>query len=188
MRKIFVALLSLTLLFTGCGDDRKSSKVKPAQQTEVQRSASLVANLPAKVSKLPSIGTTLAEFERTYTPSQTDDGLFAYGINDEFVALFFDDNFKSTSEKTARAANFAIKKKGISEASLKDYLPSDARIVKEESRDSDDVVLYKYFEGYSDMLAKVYPQSDGQWWAGFHFDKRTGEFLYGGINAEHWNE
>ena len=198
IRKLFVVVLALMFLLAGCGDDKKSSETKPAQQTEVQRNSQPVANvesqstpedsaLPAKISKLPSIGTTLAEFERTYKPSLTDKGLFVIGDN-EFSASFWDENFELTSKKNARASNFAIMKRGIPEDSLKDYLPSDARIVTEESRDSDDFILYKYYEGYSDMLAEVYPLSDGQWWAGFHFDKRTGKFLYGGINAEHWNE
>ncbi|MBQ6132403.1 MAG: hypothetical protein IJL12_08715 [Selenomonadaceae bacterium] len=205
MRKIFVALFALMFVFTGCSDNQKSSEMKPAPQTEVQHNTSTTVNtkeddklealptpedsaLPAKISKLPSIGTTLAEFERTYKPSQTDKGLFAYGTDNEFSALFWDDNFQLTNEKNARASNFAIYKRGMYEDELKDYLPSDARIVTEESKDSDGAVLYKYLAGYSDMLAEVYPQSEGQWWAGFHFDKHTGAFLYGGINAEHWNE
>lgn len=189
MKKFIAAALAAGILFTGCGSENATPP--PAQKTtsiseQQENFKEFDPNIPSKISKLPSIGTTRAEFETFH--KQNAIYLDGYRIgyeNDQFTVDFGDASEIPSKSMKARVISMTFQpepKNRFQSDNMNDYLPSDAYDVNEfydvGEFVGDNKVVKNYIAGKSETLLKLYPEYEGHFSVSMVYDRQTQEFLY----------
>ena len=188
MKKFLAAICAASLLISGCGGGNTAEKPAPAPVQQAapieEKSSSQWANLPKKISILPSIGATRAEFERYHTKTNENSIANIRYDNDVWIVQFFDEAGNQSASKDTRAFSVivqVVKGKDFPKIQLPDLLPSDAQNLQYDNIGSDNMVTVQNVKGTSQELYKIYPESDGQFGGNFNWDKETGNFIGGTI-------
>ena len=202
MKKLLTAMLIVSFLFSGCGGEKASDNPAPkTEQTAPVKTEPSTAgqttpvvenipvewsNVPERICTLPSIGSTRADFDNTYTPTAWNSvGHIRYN-NDVFHAKFFDGTGNETADKRARAYMIIIQPlsgEELPDFVPKDLFPNDATNLQYNENGSDAVVKLKNFFGTSETLAKIFPHSGGNFGGIFNFDAVTNKFLGGTVQV-----
>ena len=198
MKKILpIVLVGASFLLVGCGGEKINTSPEPAENF-AETSNSVPRENPApvepiadwsgvseKISALPGVGATRAEFEQNHT--QTDADSVANVTYDEaLIVQFLDERGDETESKTARAFSVTIwdvQGKIFKQSDIDRLIPFDATNLKHENVYTDSTKVVKTFHGTSEQLAKIFPTSKGVFGGSFAWDKSTNEFISGTISV-----
>lgn len=172
MKKLSIFLLILLSIFTvGCGnnvpsttkyEDMKKDEVKDEKPVEPKPAAQ-------KISAIPSIGAKRSEF-----PTNDDNIVVVF---DNYMVTFIDDLAVRVDTNTTTFDKNLV-------ASL---LPTDLQKVEEFSTQEMGMKKSRYVL-HSDLLAKVYPQHNGDFIMVTNYDAQTGAYLGTIIDASSTKE
>ena len=161
-----------------------ASQVKqPAAETK-----SAFDTAPARISTLPSIGATRAEFDASYTATNKNGVGYIRYNQDVWHAQFLNANWDDSDDKNARAYMVMVQVLPglpLSMTGIEDLIPADAENVQYDSSGSDKVVTVRNFTGTSEQIKAIFPHSNGKFGGGFNWDAATGKFIGGTIMVEY---
>lgn len=147
------------------------------------------STVPDRICKLPSIGSTRADFDNVYKSTDWNSvGHIRYN-NDVFHAKFFDGTGDESADKQARAFMIIVQplpKEPFPQMGVADVIPTDSSGVTIDDKGSDAVVRYQNIKGTSNMLAVIFPKSFGKFYASFQWDVATGKFIGGTVTVDEW--
>ena len=195
MRKILsIALVGASFLLAGCGGEKTSRAPAPVERSaeasnSVPREVAEQVKPPAdwsgvanKISALPGVGATRAEFEQHHT--QTDaDSISNVTYDDEaLIVQFLDERGDETESKTARASSVTVwdtRGRNFEQSDIDRLIPFDATKLEREDVHTDSTKLVKTVHGTSATLAKIFPTSNGVFGGSFVWDKSANKFVSG---------
>ena len=150
MKKILATICAFVLFTSGCGGE-KTAEEQPAsgQKLEIpapvkEISVSQWTSLPEKISRLPSIGATRAEFEKYHTQTKENSVANIRYDDDIWIVQFFDENGNQSASKGTRAFSVivqVINGKEFPTIQLTDLLPSDSQNLQYDNIGSDNMVI-----------------------------------------------
>ena len=183
MKKFLPAILAMSILFTGCGSDNSEPLPTPAptpQKQVEQKPVESFSSMPSKISNLPSIGSTRAEFEKNHVQSgQYGTNRIAYD-NDTLLVDFYDSNWNKSTSMDSRAWMITFQtlpERKLYGINIEDYIPFDAENFKQTSSFKDNMMTLAEYEGYSATMEKIFPTWKGKFGIGTTYDTPTGDFI-----------
>ena len=194
MRKILsIALVGASFLLAGCGDEKVSKPAQIERSAEASNSVPREAREPVKpiadwtgvadkISALPGVGATRAEFEQHHTQTDADSVANITYDDNALIVQFLDERGDETESKTARASSVTVwdtQGRNFKQSDIDRLIPFDATDLKHEDVHTDDTKLVKTVHGTSATLAKIFPASNGVFGGSFVWDKSAGEFVSG---------
>lgn len=194
MRKILsIALVGASFLLAGCGDEKVSKPAQIEHSAEASNSVPREVREPVKpladwsgvadkISALPGVGATRAEFEHNHTQTDADSVANITYDDEALIVQFLDERGNETDSKTARASSVTVWKaqgRTFDVSDIDRLIPVDATNLKREDVHTDDTKLVKTVHGTSATLAKIFPTSNGVFGGSFVWDKSANKFVNG---------
>ena len=197
MKKILsIALVGASFLFAGCNGEKNSGTPAPVERS-AEASNSVPRETPApvkpiadwsgvseKISALPGVGATRAEFEQNHTQTDADSVANITYDDEALIVQFLDERGDETESKTARASSVTVwdvQERNFKQSDIDRLIPFDATNLKREDVFTDSTKVVKTFHGTSEQLAKIFPTSNGVFGGSFVWDKSANEFISGTI-------
>ncbi|MBR1805156.1 MAG: hypothetical protein IJ774_02090 [Selenomonadaceae bacterium] len=195
MRKILsIALVGASFLLAGCGGEKTSRAPAPVERAaeasnsvprEVREHVRPIADwsgVADKISALPGVGATRAEFEQNHTQTDADSVANVTYDDEALIVQFLDERGDETESKTARASSVTVwdaQGRNFELSDIDRLIPSDATDLEYEDVHTDDTKLVKTVHGTSATLAKLFPTSKGVFGGSFVWDKSANKFVSG---------
>ena len=195
MRKILsIALVGASFLLAGCGDEKNSRAPAPVERAaeasnsvprEVREHVKPIADwsgVADKISALPGVGATRAEFEQNHTQTDADSVSNVTYDDEALIVQFLDERGDETDSKTARASSVTVwdtQGKFFELSDIDKLIPFDATNLKHEDVHTDSTKLVKTVHGTSATLAKIFSTSNGVFGGSFVWDKSANKFISG---------
>lgn len=168
MRQITIVIFFIiSVVLTGCGS--QSNAPSSAPKVEEKVTVTPRENLPTKISKMPSIGATRAEFEKIFKENARNGNDYIRYNNDGILVTYGDKNEKRAIIVTFQplAENHYLQ--GIN---FQDFVPSDAVTIEEKQ-----VGISHEIKASSEILKNVYPESNGKFGIGWMLDAPNGKLV-----------
>ena len=195
MRKILsIALVGASFLLAGCGGEKTSRAPAPVERSaeasnsvprEVRENVRPIADwsgVADKISALPGVGATRAEFEQNHTQTDADSVANVTYDDEALIVQFLDERGNETDSKTARASSVTVwdtQGKFFEQSDIDRLIPFDATNLQHEDVHTDSTKLVKTVRGTSATLAKLFPTSKGVFGGSFVWDKSANKFVSG---------
>ena len=194
MKKILsIALVGASFLCGGCGEKVAKTPAPVERSAEASDSVPREISPPVKqipdwsgvakkISALPSVGATRAEFEQIHTPTDSDSVANITYDDEALIVQFLDERGDETESQTSRACSVTVWTETIfTPSDIDELVPSDATNLEREDVYVDDTKIVKTVKGTSEQLAKIFPTSKGIFGGSFVWDKVTNNFVNGTI-------
>ena len=195
MKKILsIALVGASFLLAGCGGEKTSRAPAPVERSaeasnsvprevvEPEKPPADWSGVADKISALPGVGATRAEFEQHHTQTDADSVANVTYDDNALIVQFLDERGDETDSKTARASSVTVwdaQGRTFDVSDIDRLIPVDANNLKREDVHTDDTKLVKTVHGTSATLAKIFPTSNGVFGGSFVWDKSANKFVSG---------